>query len=112
MQAGGSFGHRREIVAFRTHAEVRQALLLHRAVVERIVERTDRMEEGPAAIKPRAERSVAYVVVIRLAPRGLLALLRIRGKLLRRRVGLDPFHRCAPGGGKGERCEPESSHTG
>src|SRR2546428_6940876 len=99
-----SFLHRRELVAFGAHAEVREARLFHVAVGEGIVERAERPAGERAAqriaVHPRRECGViAHVVPARLAPRFLLALLAVRGELRGRRVGLDPLHRRA---GRGE----------
>src|SRR5437773_7208169 len=95
-----SFLHRRELVAFGAHAEVREARLFHIAIAEGIVERAERpageRTAQRVAVHPRRECAViAHVVPARLAPRLLLALLAVRGELRGSRVGLDPPHRCA-----------------
>src|SRR2546428_7915924 len=111
-----SFLHRRELVAFGAHAEVREARLFHVAIAEGIVERAERPAGERAAqriaVHPRRESGViAHVVPARLAPRLLLALLPIRGELHGSRIGLDPFHRRAGRGEYKEYRDAKSFHT-
>src|SRR5690242_3220644 len=114
MPGASSSAHRRELVALLAHAVVREPLLFHRAVIERIVERTGRMKEGTAprvAIQPWPERPVAEKVVARFLPRLLVALPRVGGKLVERRVRLYPSHRRARATTEGKHCDPAASHA-
>src|SRR5436190_10956102 len=111
-----SFLHRRELVAFRSHAEVRQPLLFEERIAERLVERA----EGPSiermaervAVHPRRERTMNILEAkpVGVAPCQIVALLGVGGRLLRARILARPFHRRAGGDKQQEYRAAKSFH--